>query len=672
MTPNRYVGIIMLPVADCDLGTFLESTTMDTKERSLLRTFFGCLTNATEYLQTHKIRHRDIKPQVRLLRRFTLLEANIGSKNVLVKAHQIFVTDFGASYDWSGRNDSITIGPTSKTPRYCAPEVAESGAKGSAAEIFSLGCVFLEMWTILCDRKLSELAAYMATNGTCMSAYHANITAVFMWCDMLASGHGFDALKPATWIKSMLQIAPQQRWTVHMLSECIGEVDLDPEVSVSFIGSCCREDHEIAESVHASTFHPSELLYQSRPLGGSRKEFAPPMHPVETILEVPNPQTPSYRDTLPDKVINWSRTARQPPPLPPRAQPIMIDRDRETTSHNVRAEIVKPSQGSIHDTEEPMSSESNESICMRHHDHRAPESSGTRDTGPRLNDTHVERRVHDGAEIKAEQNFCFGHGDNRRRNTSVHGDNLVNRSGTPSIRQSSMESVKRSHRSSASNSVHPKQGYPPRDRRSMRERLHRMVLPLDVPRSNKALVGLKETHTQFIDRLSKIEPLHGTSWATTTFMNTRAFKVKGELRSLLCDLVDALDNLGVAYIATGAGLECSYPTDGLWEIFNYTSMHHQRARVLKRWRSAFSGHRSSSKIRNAWYEHKLVFDITLAKRTEKMDNKFVLLFKTVSGGPSGNHLLHLLPSIFNRHGVGEDFLPSFVKTIKLELERQIC
>jgi hypothetical protein len=56
-TDPKYVGIIMLPVADCNLHEFLLRP-LDDGEKSLLRTFFGCLTSALCFLHDSRIRHK--------------------------------------------------------------------------------------------------------------------------------------------------------------------------------------------------------------------------------------------------------------------------------------------------------------------------------------------------------------------------------------------------------------------------------------------------------------------------------------------------------------------------------------------------------------------------------------------------------------------------------------
>jgi serine/threonine protein kinase len=159
---NNILGLLLHPVAVCDLGVLLDELDENQnlawadcsedfkklmerlgfrddrhKMRERLTRVYGCLANAIQYLHNSDIRHKDIKPQN------ILLDRNDG----------LYVTDFGLSRDITDASSSATDGNVRGTYKYCAPEVAMLEPRGRAADIYSLGCVFLEINTV--HRRLS-------------------------------------------------------------------------------------------------------------------------------------------------------------------------------------------------------------------------------------------------------------------------------------------------------------------------------------------------------------------------------------------------------------------------------------------------------------------------------------------------------------------------------------
>ena len=106
----------------------------------ILQNAFGCLSAALQYLHNQRCRHKDIKPA-----------------NILVKNGSVLLTDFGTSRNWAG-DSGTTVGTSGPyTPAYAAPEVVEWESRNEAADIWSLGCVFLEM--VVCNTVLYYLQA---------------------------------------------------------------------------------------------------------------------------------------------------------------------------------------------------------------------------------------------------------------------------------------------------------------------------------------------------------------------------------------------------------------------------------------------------------------------------------------------------------------------------------
>ena len=96
---------------------------------AILQSFFGCLTAAMEYLHSQKCRHKDIKPG-----------------NILLKNNQVLITDFGIANDWTDLDHDTTSGnPAAYTNAYAAPEVARARPRSMSADVWSMGCVFLDI-----------------------------------------------------------------------------------------------------------------------------------------------------------------------------------------------------------------------------------------------------------------------------------------------------------------------------------------------------------------------------------------------------------------------------------------------------------------------------------------------------------------------------------------------
>ena len=102
---------------------------------------FGCLASALDFIHRQTVRHKDIKPQ-----------------NILIHKGKVMYTDFGLSYDFGDIGRSTTTGnPQGITRRYCAPEVAEWGRRNTKSDVFSLGCVFIEIILALANDAYYDL-----------------------------------------------------------------------------------------------------------------------------------------------------------------------------------------------------------------------------------------------------------------------------------------------------------------------------------------------------------------------------------------------------------------------------------------------------------------------------------------------------------------------------------
>ncbi|KAH7080769.1 kinase-like domain-containing protein, partial [Paraphoma chrysanthemicola] len=233
-TDPKYVGILF-PVADCDLTAFMVSPDIQDRRWSL-RPYFGCLASALAFLHENNIRHKDIKPQ-----------------NILIKDNVPYFTDFGLAVDWTDFGHSTTLGPTAMTPRYGAPEVAACEARNSSADIWSLGCVFLEMWAVLKGMSIVEVSTSTSVDGRLLP-YHSKDVRLSEFFERITALPGPPSdLQPLTWIQNMLLRERHDRWSAHAILEHIRELGADDTIQYLFVGRCCLEDEDTTESVISDT-----------------------------------------------------------------------------------------------------------------------------------------------------------------------------------------------------------------------------------------------------------------------------------------------------------------------------------------------------------------------------------------------------------------------------------
>ena len=94
----------------------------------------------------------------------------------------MLLSDFGISHDYETLGDtsdvmrSTTTGPTAKTLRYCAPEVYRHESRNITSDIWSLGCVFLEMVSALKRKSAEDILRFLGKNGERKSNYHENLS----------------------------------------------------------------------------------------------------------------------------------------------------------------------------------------------------------------------------------------------------------------------------------------------------------------------------------------------------------------------------------------------------------------------------------------------------------------------------------------------------------------
>jgi tRNA A-37 threonylcarbamoyl transferase component Bud32 len=145
-TDANAFALLVHPVAERTLHDLLvEPTPLSMKDSAMLRKSFGCLIFGLAWLHSRLIRHKDIKPA-----------------NILISEGSMLFCDFGSAMDAELQDAMRTEGPAlMRTPRYISPETHEGKQRNEASDIWSLGCVFLEMLTVLTNSSVDELLGYI-------------------------------------------------------------------------------------------------------------------------------------------------------------------------------------------------------------------------------------------------------------------------------------------------------------------------------------------------------------------------------------------------------------------------------------------------------------------------------------------------------------------------------
>lgn len=201
-----FMGLLLWPVATCDLATLLEDvdwlqnsnldvvtpqldpesveqlaeqaserharllalgipdgsvTAMRDNAVSYLEKTIGCTASAVAYLHRSGIKHKDLKPS-----------------NILLSEDALWLTDFGTATDFSILTSSATESGEWGTPKYFAPETAVFKPSGRSADIFSLGCIFFEIITLCVGYTLELTKSLRKENDM---SFQSNLSGIEDW-----------------------------------------------------------------------------------------------------------------------------------------------------------------------------------------------------------------------------------------------------------------------------------------------------------------------------------------------------------------------------------------------------------------------------------------------------------------------------------------------------------
>jgi serine/threonine protein kinase len=217
---SKSFTMLLYPVADQNLAEHLDE--LDVRRQSVLfpdRNYMlliqditslsegsTCLVSALRYIHQQGIKHMDIKPQ-NILLKDTRASNESYDRDLPVKK-KIFLCDFGIAHIFESQDASKTDAFLGRTPKYASPEVAAGEHHGRAADVFSLGCVLLEMntvYTTFPNFSLSEFNDYRL-EGSSTKPYNETVSRCQIWSAKLE-----DMEISAATIALMLSENPSQR-----------------------------------------------------------------------------------------------------------------------------------------------------------------------------------------------------------------------------------------------------------------------------------------------------------------------------------------------------------------------------------------------------------------------------------------------------------------------------
>ena len=208
--PGRFL-LLLHPVADMDLARYLRTAEKLPLEGPSFLERSRVLLGATSSLAAAlKVIHSS---SVTDDHRLGIAHCDIKPANILISNNRVYIADFGAAKTMP-HNGIPTMKDILVTPDYAAPETIKSRSLSPASDIFSLGCVFLEMMTFCMARRSSDFADFRAT-ALGEKSFHKTLGKTYEWIDMLKEQERYDLVHsiPFDTIRNMLRENPDNRPT---------------------------------------------------------------------------------------------------------------------------------------------------------------------------------------------------------------------------------------------------------------------------------------------------------------------------------------------------------------------------------------------------------------------------------------------------------------------------
>jgi serine/threonine protein kinase len=176
---GKELSILLYPATEHNLESFLDeyaelspgNTLMPRKNQARfwmeegMSQFPTCLVHAIHFVHGQLVKHMDVKPTNLLVQR---------KVRALETSYKIYLADFGIARSYNTAADAETESRTPFSRTYAAPEVIRQDKRGFSADIFSLGCVLLEIYAAWVGRR-AEFNDLRRQNSDGDVSYQANM-----------------------------------------------------------------------------------------------------------------------------------------------------------------------------------------------------------------------------------------------------------------------------------------------------------------------------------------------------------------------------------------------------------------------------------------------------------------------------------------------------------------
>ena len=231
------MSILQGPVADCNLSEYLEKfhTFPDQeKERSNLYRLLGCLCVTLKNMHKEVFTKKSIKP-----------------RSILIHGSNVLFTGFHVNAPFIDDDD--------RTPKkYEAPELWFGVKSDLVSDVFSLGCVFLEVVTVLAGKRLEDL------EKSIRSDYNQDIPGLQKWLQHLVEGSDDKRLVLPLRLCSQMVAEREARPEIgKLIVELVADLPQDVPLKEYFCVDCSRDLALLALDRLASQGKLSDHIIQS-------------------------------------------------------------------------------------------------------------------------------------------------------------------------------------------------------------------------------------------------------------------------------------------------------------------------------------------------------------------------------------------------------------------------